>query len=404
MRQKKAAKEAEARRQKLREEAKAAAAAAEQKRLEEEAAEKKRLAEEVAEKKRLEEEAAEQKRLEEAEAEKKRLEEEEAAAAEKKRLDDEAAATIEKKRLDDEVTLNAEISQLAAEEDERLKIEAEQQKAEEQELKRQEDEEKHQQEQADLVAADAAVAAALQDKLADAARLNPSGPTNVDQEAPDPFSPIDPHAADANVIPEQPEYEESVLSEMSEAPGKVQDRLDRVILWKAQIVEIENQIRMLKAQVTSAIAGGDVGAVAEKSVELQRTEKVLRKMQKKEQRRWDNGVEGEVAENPLDTADTITLDGLGPGDAKKRVQEKLEELLSPTAKSLKLTITPAKGKDGKKHTKGLTDIFVMFLLLDYTKTSTDAIKMSRIDIPPEDFATWLTAYRIAATREESEDW
>ncbi|CAA7261862.1 unnamed protein product [Cyclocybe aegerita] len=409
----KAAEEAEASRQKVREEAEAKGAAekkrleeeaaAERKRLEEEATKKKRLDEEAVEKKRLEKEAAEKKRLEEAEAEKKRLEEQEAVAAEKKRLDDEAAAAIKQKRFDDEAVLNAEIARLAAEEDERLKAEAEQQKQQERELKRQEDEERYQQEQADLVAADAALAVALEVELADAVPTNSSNPANGETQQPsDPFSPVGLPAAGAHVIPEQPEYEESVLSEMSEAPGKIQDRLERVILWKAQIVEIESQVRMLKAQVTSATAGGDVGAVAEKTAELQRTEKVLRKMQKKEQRRWDNGVENEVAENLHDTADIIFLDGLTPGDAKKRIQEKLEELLSPAANSLKLTINLAKGKDGKKQTKGLTDILMMFLFLDYT--STDATKISRINIPPEDFATWLTAYRIAATREESEEY
>ena len=77
----------------------------------------------------------------------------------------------------------------------------------------------------------------------------------------------------------------SVISERSEVPEKIGDRLDRMLLLKAQMVEMEGQIAgLMEQQIT---ADGEAKDRIEQ--DLQARNKVLQKMKNKEQRRWQNG-------------------------------------------------------------------------------------------------------------------
>jgi len=117
-----------------------------------------------------------------------------------------------------------------------------------------------------------------------------------------------------------------------------------------------------------------------------------------------------------DSLKSETLENMAAGTAKNKVQERLENLLSPEAKSLSMTINCGPGKPGKKVKEAVTTILdkyvsilswfrllsiaSRFKLLDYT---TDNGRISIIDVPEDQLPAWLVAYRIAATQPEDED-
>jgi len=78
-----------------------------------------------------------------------------------------------------------------------------------------------------------------------------------------------------------------------------------------------------------------------------------------------SGPESEIKiPRPNDTENYISLEGLTPGDAKKRVQEKLEELLFPAAKSLDLSVQCPSGGLGKKHRQAVAEIIKQYVQRD----------------------------------------
>lgn len=79
---------------------------------------------------------------------------------------------------------------------------------------------------------------------------------------------------------------ESVTSELSvqsEVPRAVKDRVERVLMLKAQIVDLRKQIEELEEKMKAA----DKDRKSEVEEDLQTRQKILRKMKKKEQKRWD---------------------------------------------------------------------------------------------------------------------
>ena len=77
---------------------------------------------------------------------------------------------------------------------------------------------------------------------------------------------------------------DSVTSELSER-GEVGDRLERVLLLKAQIVEVQKNIEEFEERMK----GADEEGKAQIERVLHPIQKALRKMKKREQRRWEAG-------------------------------------------------------------------------------------------------------------------
>ncbi|KAF8971119.1 hypothetical protein BDZ97DRAFT_1787836 [Flammula alnicola] len=197
--------------------------------------------------------------------------------------------------------------------------------------------------------------------------------------------------------PEQPQVqavdEESVVSMASEMPGNVRDRVTNLLLLKAQMVEMKQRIEELKEQADAS--GGD-----EALQDIQRVEKVLRKMQKKESRRYDEtkGITHEFLDDQFDTGDSIALEGAGLRGAETKIEEKLEELLSPETDSIKLTINVAKGQPGKKQKQNVTGVLDRYKLLGYTREKAKVGRVMTVDVPSESFAEWLIAFRSYMTQ------
>ena len=327
------------------EEVKAARKAAkEQKRLEAEA-EQKRIEEEERVKKEAEEAEKAKKEEEKAakraakKAEKKRLEEEEAAKKELERLE---AERLEQEKIEEE-RLQRELreSRLAEEERQRLETEeasrlaAEQKEVDgaaahqpgeeesreqqEEEAKVEDDEAKKAQGEPERQPEEESTAPPIFDdpeltEDALAAQIFALGTLKVDDEptpADDTNTPthrdvqLPPYPTDApeQLVDVEPTGEngvddadlqqqrddlmetESIISATaSEIPAKLTDRLERQLLLKAQMVDVEALISDLIAQKEGA--DGDRATQIEQ--ELRTHEKVLRKMKRKEQRRWDD--------------------------------------------------------------------------------------------------------------------
>jgi hypothetical protein len=122
-------------------------------------------------------------------------------------------------------------------------------------------------------------------------------------------------------------------------------------------------------------------------------------------------------------SDPVALDNISnPVTACKKIVEKIEYLLSPSAKSLHLTIQVAKKHNDAKKQKPkvleLIDEYVMrtfdniqfthgcprFNLTNYTTENVINKKISEIDVPEEAFGAWLTGYRnLLARRAQQED-
>lgn len=119
----------------------------------------------------------------------------------------------------------------------------------------------------------------------------------------------------------------------------------------------------------------------------------------------------------------MSLDNItNPVNACKKIAEKMEYLLSPSAKSLHFTIQIAKKQnDAKKqkpkvlelideyalcifHKIQFTDDCSRFNLTNYTMENPMNKKFSEINIPEEVFGTWLTGYRkLVARRAQQEE-
>jgi len=293
--EKKRLEQEQAQRQKEEEERLAQEERAEKERIEEE---KKKRAEEKAErsKKEADDAAARQKkREEEAEAarlqeetqkkreeeEKKRIEEEAEAKKQKEAAEALAKEEAEKQRLEEERLVAERKAEEERQERERAEHEEaekrkqqladeEAQKAEEAKARREEDlrklREEFAQEQADADAADAG-------------RRTPT-PENPQVE-------LTTDAQDELPTQEQDPFpdSETVVTEASEMPSFVRERLQRTILTRAQISELESQIEDLNTRLEGT--EGDDRAKTEE--EIRAMQKIIRKLRRKEERRATEG-------------------------------------------------------------------------------------------------------------------
>lgn len=303
-----------------------AARKAEEKRIKEEEKQKK-LEEKArkAEEKRKEEEALAAKKAEEAEAakiakEQRRKDAEEAAARREK-------ASLEKEEKEKQERETAEAAAREAEEkrkqeDELAKVKADGEAAEAtaaavvaialgNEL--QEKEEQKTKEEADKLKEAQAEAQQQQEETpaATTGGVDPTSSPDAQQAheptpkykqrdlPPTPSSPepTNGQLADATITPEDPAQAdesgespaqgddlESVATEASEMPSKVGDRLERLLLGKAQMIDVRDRIQELKQKLEDPEQ--DRPSIAE---QLKVSEKILKKMERKEQRRYNEG-------------------------------------------------------------------------------------------------------------------
>ena len=288
-------KEAEEAEKAKKEEEKAAKRAAKKKRQEEEQAKK--------EMERLEAERLEQERLEE-ERLQQELQESRLAEEERQRLEAEEASRLAvEQEVDDAAAHQPSEEELRGQQEEEAKVEDDEAKKAQGEPERQPEEE--------------STAPAIFDdpeltKDALAAQILALGTLKIDDEhtpADDTNTPThrdvqlppDPTDAPEQLVDVEPTGEngvddtdlqqhqedlmetESVMTAASGIPDKLADRLERQLLLKAQMVDVEALISDLVTQKV----GADGDRVIQIEQELRANEKVLRKMKRKEQRRWD---------------------------------------------------------------------------------------------------------------------
>ncbi|KAF9556679.1 hypothetical protein CPC08DRAFT_669547 [Agrocybe pediades] len=402
---------------------------------------KRKRAEEKEERKRKEAEdaaARQKKREEEAEAARlKEEEEKEKAEEEAKRKADEEA---EKKRLEEEADARRQ------EEAERQRVEAEQQemerKAAQEQLEREriEQEEEQQRRQAaeseealkkareedDKAARDQAVKSlgdeiSPEDQAADEAtaegRKTPT-PKDPQPELPADNEPeqladvgadvdADAHGEDEHVdqaclVDPFPDAE-SVITEASEVPSKVKERLQKILLTKAQIFETEARLEELKNQLETLDDDANKANVEEN---IRTTEKILRKYHRKEYRRASEVPEPTFLGPKFrgDSEDTIMCDmTLGLGNVETKIEEKLESMLQPGVRALRLMVKVPTGKPAQKVMQNVTKTLTKYHLLDYVVPDKNNGRNSQIDISEEDFGHWLASYRQSVTKAEEDE-
>ncbi|KAH9484969.1 hypothetical protein JR316_0001873 [Psilocybe cubensis] len=442
-REKKEADDALARKKKREEEEaaeKAKKEEAEKKKAEELAAQKKKEAEEA--QARRDAAAEEKRKKKEAKEEEKRKKAEEAARKEAERLEaerlkaEEEAARAEAERLQAEEEAarlkveeaEKEAARLKAEEEEKAKAEEKKLKAEEEKeaarLKAEQDEK----EAAERIAEEAKAQeqARLQQELEDAEKLREQLEVTAAEEtttadalqvekdaqqnanlaatteeqataegtAEDVKTPVVRPIEDNAELPEHPlspvEFhhpapsEADTASEASAAPPlKAYERVERMLSLRAQIVEIEAKLRTLVATDSA-------------SPEIKVMEKILRKMNRQAERRYTAGISYHQYHDDDSNSDTVTLNTLNDSRSQEKIAEKIEQLLTPSSRSLYLTI-----QFGKKANDSRKQKAVVGRITDAFENRT---KGRTIDVSEEQFSEWLTGYRKLSTREKTDEF
>jgi len=317
--------------------------AASKKKEEKEATKKKKEKEEAAKKKK-EEEAASKKEEEEAASKKK---EEEAAKkkkeeeAEQKRKDDEA----ETKRRDEEEAKQKEEEKKEAKEAVSSMAEAGAQEKSKTEAK--ETDRISAETEAQRAKLDNAKAEAVEDQAAQEDEDDSKTVHNV-ETLPDTTTP--PPRGDFT-------EEESVMSEATvNPPEQAKERLERMMTLRAQMVELENLLDQRKKE------GCD-----EQDPEVKAVEKALRKFRRQAERRYAAGMSffkffmcimvnksragAPLARHLNGDGDGISLDKVPPQIVGRKMEEKLEQLLTPTSRSITFNLTFQKGRDAAAKQK-----------------------------------------------------
>jgi len=208
---------------------------------------------------------------------------------------------------------------------------------------------------------------------------------------------------DEQPVPGSPGVAESVITAASEVLDKVGDRLERLLLSKAQIFETQDILERLKQQL--AEPDQDVASL---SADLQRTEKILKKMERKEQRRYDTGKVEHFYLQEGDHSDILSFGNTAPKELALKTQERLEEILMPGLKSLQLTfqLGPAKKGNGPKQKGKLTDVLDCYCLLPYATDDSKNGRITHINIPEDSFRSWLINFRtkVTAVDEDDDGW
>ncbi|KAF8902927.1 hypothetical protein CPB84DRAFT_1846057 [Gymnopilus junonius] len=398
----------------------------EEKRKKEEEAEKKKKEEQVAERKRAAEEA--QARREEAARKNKEQEEEKRLAdeAERKRKEDERikkeAEDRKKKEEDDKKKAEAEAESQRIAEEARLKAETERQREEGERQKATADAEEAARQQ-DAAEENIKAGAEAQRKKGEEEAAKPKvapgvsnpdpvtttttqhSPENPLPHAPSPSDPPPANNVDGDnededeleyvesptnepeAAPAPPTKAETVLSTASDPDQEVKTRVKKMLTIRAQMVEVEARIEALKT-----------GGADDSSPEVVQLEKTYAKLQKQAAKRYEAGTSLATMQG-FDTEGQIELQTLNPQLSERKIEEEIERLLSPTAKSLYFTITTnKKGKISGMQKAVVVQLLDEYNFASYSMESTSGKKLTMIDIPEEKFAIWLTDYRVRSTQ------
>jgi len=123
-------------------------------------------------------------------------------------------------------------------------------------------------------------------------------------------------------------------------------------------------------------------------------------MERKEQKTHDEVPQPRFLNGDNDSLDLISMDTLKRRDTETKLEEKLEELLTPGKKSLNLQIKVSTGIVGKKQKANVNETLQRYGLFDYTTTDKRNSRHLTIDIPEVKFGDWLATYRMSVTRDE----
>ena len=302
-------------------------AAAEQKRKDEDAAKKKE--EEDAEQKRKDEDAM-KKKMEEEDAERKRQDED---ALKKKEVEEqEARDTTEKQKQDEAATLA-------------------QKEAEQTELDNQN--------------ADTPEEQATEEKEDDSKTVHGLDIFGTQHQQ----GPSESDKLQDSTTPPPGDFaeEESVISAATtDPPQEAKVRLERMMILRAQMVEVEKRLDQLKGK-----------GLDESSPEVKAAEKTLRKFRRQAERRYNAGMlfsklcKSIIANNvragvqitrykgPSDN--NIFFGALDPVMAGMRIEELLEELLTPSSRSISFKLISGTSQYAKKQKPVVRDTLVTFV-------------------------------------------
>ncbi|KAF9050315.1 hypothetical protein BJ165DRAFT_1457677 [Panaeolus papilionaceus] len=165
-------------------------------------------------------------------------------------------------------------------------------------------------------------------------------------------------------------------------------RLDKMLTTRAQMIQLEAQINELRGQGVDA-----------SNARLAKLESVLEKYQRKVVKMYAAGTEMAVFADFEE--DVINLESWNEHKSMSKIEERLEKLLSPTSRSLICTITtgPKKNMAGKQR-MAVTDTTEYFNLLKYSVEDAKNRKITKINVPENEFGEWLAGYRrLKAERE-----
>ncbi|KJA20049.1 hypothetical protein HYPSUDRAFT_68825 [Hypholoma sublateritium FD-334 SS-4] len=235
-------------------------------------------------------------------------------------------------------------------------------------------------------------------------------PVKPSEETPAPVDPEATHIPEAEAgdvatgeerAPGSPAIAESIITDASEVPGKVADRLDRLLLLKAQIVGTQDIIAHLKQKLSEPEQ--DATSLSD---ELKRTEKILKKMERKEQRRHEAVEQYYLGDD--DHGDLMLFsNNTPPREAGLKTEEKLEEMLKPGITSFGFTLQMAAGSqkksNGPKQKAKVVELLQDYGLFDYTKEDANNGRIMHVKVSEGKFRQWLIDYRAKATAAAEDD-
>ncbi|KAF8813952.1 hypothetical protein BYT27DRAFT_7131235 [Phlegmacium glaucopus] len=359
-----------------------------QKKEDEDAALRKKKQEETAaaeEKKKKEEAEVEQKRKDEAEAEQKRK-----AEAEQKRKDEDEAEQKRKDEDEAEQKRKAEAEQKRKDEvevEQKRKDEAEQKGKDEAEQKRKAEAEQKRKDEAEQKRKDDDAERKKMNDEAEKKRREEEAKQGEDtkERVPSPGEAEVQEKLKTTLPPGDSVEEESTQSETTVPPEDVAERLERMMILRAQMVEPEKRLDQYKKE-----------GLDEQSVEVKAVERTLRKYRRQAGRRYA------AVEHRHEEDSNIVLDRLHPKLAEMVLEEKLEQLLNPTSRSIEFVLTIGKSKEDAKKQKPIVATFLeTYNLIKYTTENENNSKIRSIEISEENFAEWLTGYRAKITKRDS---
>ncbi|PPQ73428.1 hypothetical protein CVT24_008134 [Panaeolus cyanescens] len=174
---------------------------------------------------------------------------------------------------------------------------------------------------------------------------------------------------------------QSVTSEWSDAPlPNATKRLEKLIMLKAQQFEMEKQIEELNKK-----------GVTKENPRMEKLLRVVERLKRKSMASWKKGTETAVTREHLIRFPDSTQISLGSQSklgCRERIEEKLESMLDPDARSLSFSIN-IQSKKLQSHLFS----FSSYGFSPYMTVDKNTGNLFQIDIPKEKFGAWLAELR-----------